>query len=163
MKVAGVCLFFSFFFIPFRNIHRVHDATSSFNKTGREIELKTAVCLFFFFPFIFFLFFILFIEIGLLMQHRVLTNRTRNRVKTGVRLPFFFLDSIYIARTTRTRNNNQDEKQSENLVCVRFFLIPFLSIGPYVMLLLLGSRESNGLAKPSPSGKTIWPRKHSST
>ena len=55
MKVAGVCLSFSFFFIPFRNIHRVHDATSSFNKTGREIELKTAVCLCFFFPFHFFL------------------------------------------------------------------------------------------------------------
>ena len=43
MKAAGVCLSFSFFFIPFRNIHRVHDATSSFNKTGREIEVKTAV------------------------------------------------------------------------------------------------------------------------
>ena len=57
MKAAGVCLSFSFFFIPFRNIHRVHDATSSFNKTGREIELKTAVCLCFF-PFFLFLFFL---------------------------------------------------------------------------------------------------------
>ena len=99
------------------------------------------------------------------MQHRVLTNRTRNRVKTGVCLPFVFLGSIYIdrARDATSSFNIQDEKQSENLVCVRSFLIPFLSIGPYVMLLRLGSRESNGLAKPSPSGKTIWPRKHSST